>query len=115
MEEPFSFTAEGSCSEELIKIWAGQFPAALRTGEAEQPLSALGQGLGCHGRLVEQRCKTKSWAWCVCKALRSQSQAWGSPHRFRRPWGEKEEVPRLQQPALGKPWAKEEHLHIGLC
>ena len=86
-EEPFSFRAEGSCSKERIKIWAGQFPAARNTGEAEQSLSALGQGLGCHGQLVLRRCRTRR----VCKASRGQSQAWGSPDSFiRRTVEEKE-------------------------
>lgn len=99
-EAPFSFTAEGSCSKERIEIWAGQFPATQNTGEAEQPPSALGEGLGCHG----QRCRTKSWALCVCKALRGHSQGFShSPDGFiRRTLGEKEEMPQLQQPALGQ-------------
>lgn len=51
-DKPFSFIPEGSCSKEHIKIWAGQFPVARNTGEAEQPLCALSQGLGCQGQLI---------------------------------------------------------------
>lgn len=102
-DKPFSFIPEGSCSKEHIKIWAGQFPVARNTEEAEQPLCALSQGLGCQGQLVHQHCRTESQAWRVCKALCGQSQAWGIPACFiRRTLKEKEEMPRLQQPALGQ-------------
>lgn len=72
--------------------------AARNTGEAEQLLCALSQGLGCQGQLIQQHCRTESQAWCICKVLCGQSQAWGIPGCFiRRTLEEKEDMPWLQQ------------------